>query len=134
MRRTASSNGPGTGATPRTTSQRSGRGIRLSRARIRTARIARFARRISLRDGRLLLAQVADQAAGDDDLALARQEVVRQRDHADAIDLDLELVVPLRDRVQAAHAPGLAELGLVVIGLVLEEEGHDALGDQIPPV
>ena len=31
-------------------------------------------------------------------------------------------------------APGLAELGLVVVGLVLEQERDDPLGDQVAPV
>ena len=47
MSNTASSNGPGTGSSPTTTSPRNGRGIRPSRARIRTERIALRAARMS---------------------------------------------------------------------------------------
>ena len=36
--------------------------------------------------------------------------------------------------MEAGDRPGLPELGLVVVGRVLEEERHDALGDQVAPV
>src|SRR5919109_388729 len=82
--------------------------------------------------GGLLLAQIADQTAGDDDLALAGQEVMGDRDRAVLADLDLELVLALGDRMQPRDPPDLPKLGLVVIGLVLEEQRDDPLGDQVP--
>ena len=46
-------------------------------------------------------------------------------------DLAVELVLSSRDLVEARNAPGLAQLGLVVVGLVLEEQRDDPLCDQV---
>src|SRR5918992_453669 len=81
--------------------------------------------------GRLRLAQVADQAAGDDDLALARKEVVCDDELFPCLGLDRDLVLALRDRGEARDAPGLAELGTVVVGLVAERQRDDPLCDQV---
>ena len=62
---------------------------------------ARGRRCLELGRRRLLLFEVADQPARDDDLALAREQVVRERDRAGAFDLGLELVRAVGDRVQA---------------------------------
>ena len=45
-----------------------------------------------------------------------------------------ELVGAVGDLQQPRDPPRLAELGLVVVGLVLEEERDDSLRDQVPPV
>ena len=45
-----------------------------------------------------------------------------------------QIVEALGDLLQARDAPGLAELGLVVVGRVLEQERDDSLGDQVAPV
>src|SRR5256885_17232292 len=82
----------------------------------------------------LLRLEVADQPACDDDLALAREEVVRERDRAGAFNLGLEVVLALGDRVEPRDRPRLPELGLVVVRLVLEEQRHDPLRDQVAAV
>src|SRR6476646_9602972 len=58
-----------------------------------------------LNAGRLLRLEAADQPAGNDDLALARQKVVRDVEGRCAYDLDLELVFALGDRVQVVDLP-----------------------------
>ena len=85
---------------------------------------------------RLRFAEVADQPARHDDLALAGQEVVRERDRPAAVgdDLGLDLVLALGDPVQPRDAPRLSELSAVVVRFVLEEEWHDPLRDQVAPV
>ena len=45
-----------------------------------------------------------------------------------------QVVPALGDLAQARDLPRLSEPGLVVVGLVLEEEGHDPLRDQVAPV
>ena len=57
-----------------------------------------------------------------------------ERDLPDAVDLGRQLVGALRDLAEPRDAPRLPELGLVVVGLVLEEQGHDPLRDQVAPV
>ena len=36
--------------------------------------------------------------------------------------------------MEARDPPGLPQLGLVVVGLILEKEWHDSLRDQVPPM
>ena len=54
--------------------------------------------------GGLLLLQVANEAAGDNDLALPREQVVGERDLLVAVDLARDVVEALRDLLQAGEA------------------------------
>src|SRR5436190_3684472 len=86
--------------------------------------------------GRRYASQVRQQAAADEDLPLTGVEIVLQG----------ELLIRIADErgyrrrpgaqlfLQLRKLPGLADLGLVVVRLVGERQGHDALRDQVAPV
>src|SRR5215211_5736292 len=59
-------------------------------------------RRAASSGGRqLLFAEIADQPAGDDDLPFARKQIVSEDDRPVLLDLAVELVLAVRDPVQA---------------------------------
>src|SRR4051812_9430737 len=91
------------------------------------------------RAGRLVparRAQQLEQPAAQEDLALLRGEVVRERQFVarvlyadrDLVAARLELLAHLGQR------PALADLGAVVVGGVLERQREDALRDEVAPV
>src|SRR4051794_34526238 len=72
------------------------------------------------------------QAAGEQDLALARREHGAQSDRAGAVDLgDQVLGVRLHCLADARDAPGVALARGLVVVLVGEHERQDALADEV---
>src|SRR5947207_13477981 len=73
-----------------------------------------------------------EQAALDQDLALLGSEVVGDLELVAAVDLHGDLVgAPLELLADLRQRPGLPRLGAVVVRVVLEGQGEDALCDEV---
>ena len=82
-----------------------------------------------------LVAQVGQQPARDQDLALALGQVVGEGDLLIAVDLGGDLVRALRKLLlEVGQGSGLPNLGAVVVALVVKSQRDDALGDQVAAV